>query len=167
MKNQDYVDNLPIGEVVRFGQVLSAMKKRGLIEDYDTTFKYLTGHKDLFGSFEFLGNFFELKYFDGCFMPYIVKCLPPMRWDKKTKKYYPAKRIYYKCFRANFKRKTLGDKISAAVWNLHYKSNGFRNGKFNSNLWHYICDKSNLFKSSVREFKGIYDRRICLWGNII
>lgn len=162
MKNQNYVDNLPIGEVVRFGQVLYAMKKRGLIEDYDSTFKYLTGRGDLFGSFEFLGNFFTLKYFSGCFMPYVVKTVPPMKW--KNGKRVPAKRIYYKCFRGNFSRKTVSDNLSAACWNNHYKAE--KNG-FNSKMFEYVCKKTDMFRTKVRKFDGISDHRICLWGPII
>lgn len=162
MKNQTYVDNLPIGEVVRNGQVLNAMYRKGIIPEYHSTFKYITG-KYFGGNVEYLGNFFTLKFFSGCIDPYLVKTLPPMKRDKEGRR-VPTKRIYYKCFKGNFGRKTYGDKLAAACWNLHYKVE--KNG-FNGKLFEYVCRKFDLGRTSVRKYKGIADHKICLWGAVI
>lgn len=165
MKNEKYLNRLPIGEVVTNGRVLAAMKKRGLIEDYDSTFKYLDGNPYEMKDFEYKGNFFTHKYFDGCFNPYLVKDVPPMRWDRKTKKYYPQKRIYYKCFKVQFSHKKVGDDLAKNVWNLHYKvSTG---NSFNSALFDYVCRKMSLLETTVRVRKPIKNRSICLWGAIV
>lgn len=73
MTNKNYLDELPNGEVVEFGQVLNALKKRGIIESYDSQFKYIDGHDETPGFFEYCGHRFTLRYFSGCFYPYVVK----------------------------------------------------------------------------------------------
>ena len=43
MTNQEYCDSIRIGEVVGSGRVLSAMHRKGLIPEYDSYHKYITG----------------------------------------------------------------------------------------------------------------------------
>lgn len=85
MTNKEYCDTLKVGEVVLFGQVLSAMKRKGHIESYHRTFKYCDGRTDLIKSFEFLGNQFSLSYFDGCINPYVKKTGPKKQSEQEVK----------------------------------------------------------------------------------
>ena len=80
MKNQEYVDRLPIGEVVCKKQVLAAMKKKGLIEDYSWWgyLEYESAYNPLpKGDFEYMGSWFTTQYLSGCFNAYLVKREPP------------------------------------------------------------------------------------------
>jgi len=163
MKNQDYLDRLPIGECVRSGRVLSAMKKSGLIEGYDSTHKYLDD--SYVSRFEYKGHFFESKYLDGCFCPFLFKALPPGIHDRKTGEFVPEKRIYWKSFKANFRRVSSYDQLAANCWNLHYKAE--KNG-FNGKMFDYVCRKNGILGHfSHRERVPVRNRTMCLFGAIL
>lgn len=137
------------------------MRRKGLIPEYDSYHKYITG-EDFWGSVEYLGNFFCLKYLSGCFMPYLIKTAPPMNRTKDGR-WVPKKRTYYMCFKGNFKKEVIRDKLSGICWDLHYKVE--KNG-FNPKLWEYVSRKFDLFSQTVRKDTGGVNRTMSLWGAI-
>ena len=84
MANKEYCDIMKVGEIVRFGQVLNSMERKGCIESYDRTYKYCDGASDLIKNFEFLGNQFSLSYLDGCIHPFVKKTGPKKEGEQEV-----------------------------------------------------------------------------------
>lgn len=63
-------------KIVTDGRVLNALKKRGLINEWDKIHKYINEYNmDRLGSENeiiYNNNKYIIKYFDGCFMPYVI-----------------------------------------------------------------------------------------------
>lgn len=123
MKNQAYVDRLPIGEVVSSRQVLAAMKKRGLIEDY-SWFGYLE-YEDAYnplpkGDFEYMGSWFTTQYLDGCFKAYLVKRKPPYQWDAKTQTRRYS-RMAARSYRYQFKHDSVHDQLQSSASEMFWR----------------------------------------------
>ena len=115
------------------------------------------------GKIEYLGHFFERKYLSGCFSPYLVKCAPPMKYDKATKKYYPEKRIYYKSFSSLFTHKRVEDEMSKKVWNLYHS----KVKAYNKSIFDYVCEKSRKLNSEIRVRRNEVNRSMSLYGAIL
>ena len=72
MKTLEIIDRLPVGEVVP-KRVLAVLKRAKVIDDYAPG-GYLDGKAgDFWGTFEYKGRYFCIKYMSGCFYPYLVK----------------------------------------------------------------------------------------------
>ena len=63
-------------EIVTDGRILNALKNRGLINEWDKIHKYINEYKmDRLASKDeiiYNNNKYIIKYFDGCFMPYVI-----------------------------------------------------------------------------------------------
>ena len=63
-------------KIVTDWRVLNALKKRGLINEWDKIHKYINEYKiDRLSSKDeiiYNNNKYIIKYFDGCFMPYVI-----------------------------------------------------------------------------------------------
>ena len=63
-------------EIVTDGRILNALKNRGLIDEWDKIHKYINEYKmDRLASKDeiiYNNNKYIIKYFDGCFMPYVI-----------------------------------------------------------------------------------------------
>ena len=68
----NYPDNY---EIVTDGRVLNALVKRGLINEWDKIHKYINDYNFgvNFWSFKYNNNYYEIKYFEGCFSPFVCK----------------------------------------------------------------------------------------------
>ena len=63
-------------EVIQDKRTLKALEKRGFIcEPRHDVFPRCDEGQNYQGSFEYKGNHYSLKYFDGCFYPYLVKSI--------------------------------------------------------------------------------------------
>ena len=65
-------------EIVRDGRTLNALKNRGLIDGYDKNYSYVEYPHDRLGSQDqvmYNGSWYIIKYFDGCFMPFVCKVI--------------------------------------------------------------------------------------------
>ncbi len=64
-------------EIVTDGRVLNALVKRGLINEWDKIYKYINKYKmDRLASDDriiYNNNMYIIKYFDGCFSPFVCK----------------------------------------------------------------------------------------------
>lgn len=145
MKNQEYVDRLPIGEVVGKKQVLAAMKKRGLIEDY-SWFGYLE-YEDAYnplpkGDFEYMGSWFTTQYLSGCFNAYLVKREPPYEYDAKTntntRRY---NRMAARSYRYQFKHETCKDGLAEIANRCFWKLWQQKNHNLPDSVDKYHCRK--------------------------
>lgn len=81
MKVSEYLEKLPIGEIVTNKRLLAALKRKGLI-DY-SVYGYLCGNVDRV--IEYKGSYFTKQYLDGCFYPYLVKCDSKGHYDRRRK----------------------------------------------------------------------------------
>tara|TARA_R110000824_G_scaffold256095_1_gene445017 strand:+ start:655 stop:906 length:252 start_codon:yes stop_codon:yes gene_type:complete len=67
-------------KIVNDCRVLKAFKNRNYIKDYDKNHKYVDSY-DYFNSdknideFNYKNDNYVIKYFDGCFMPYVCKVI--------------------------------------------------------------------------------------------
>ena len=67
-------------KIVNDCRTLRALKNRGYIKDYDKNHKYIDSY-DYFNwnksinNFSYKNNNYEVKYFDGCFMPYVIQII--------------------------------------------------------------------------------------------
>ena len=63
-------------KIVTDGRILNALKNRGLINEWDKIHKYINEYKmDRLASKDeiiYNNNKYIIKYFDGCFMPYVI-----------------------------------------------------------------------------------------------
>ena len=63
-------------KIVTDGRILNALKNRGLIDEWDKIHKYINEYKiDRLSSKDeiiYNNNKYIIKYFDGCFMPYVI-----------------------------------------------------------------------------------------------
>ena len=69
-QHNTYPDNY---EIVTDGRVLNALVKRGLINEWDKMHKYINDYN--YGvnlNVIYNNNKYIIKYFDGCFMPYVI-----------------------------------------------------------------------------------------------
>ena len=66
-------------EIVTDGRTLNALKNRGLIDEWDKIHKYINEYKlDRLRSQDqiiYNNNKYIIKYFDGCFMPFVCKVI--------------------------------------------------------------------------------------------
>ena len=68
------LDWYPINyEIVNDCRVLKALKNRNYIKSYSKTHKYIDEHDFMLTSFKYNNNDYVIKYFDGCFMPFVCK----------------------------------------------------------------------------------------------
>jgi len=150
MKVLDIIDSLPVGGVVP-KRVLAVLKRAGKIESY-SCFGYLDGRAG-FVDVEYKGRYFESKYFDGCFCPYLVKAdiRPKRRMDM----------IQYK---GSYKRKYgERDMLASTLWNLSHKVPNLTNA-----FWDYYWRKQKALElQPTRTFVGKVNHKICLWGAVI
>ena len=66
--------NYPISyEIVNDCRVLKALKNRNYIKAYSKTHKYIDEYDYMLTTFKYNNNDYEIKYFDGCFMPFVCK----------------------------------------------------------------------------------------------
>ena len=72
----NHVNYPPSYEIIRDGRILNALVKRGLIDEWDKIHKYINEYKmDRLSSKDeviYNNNKYIIKYFDGCFMPFVV-----------------------------------------------------------------------------------------------
>ena len=72
----NYVNYPSNYKIVTDGRILNALVKRGLIDEWDKIHKYINEYKmDRLGSENeiiYNNNKYIIKYFDGCFMPYVI-----------------------------------------------------------------------------------------------
>jgi hypothetical protein len=62
-------------KIIKDGRTLNAIKKQGLIIEYCKQFKYIDKYDYSIYQFKFNKKQYEIKYFDGCFNPYLVEVL--------------------------------------------------------------------------------------------
>ena len=61
-------------KIVNDCRVLKAFKNKGFIKDYDLQFKYIDCNFEQFlYEFKYKNNTYKIKYFDGCFNPFVIK----------------------------------------------------------------------------------------------
>ena len=66
--------NYPINyKIVNDCRVLKALKNRNYIKSYCKTHKYVDEYDYMLTSFKYNNNDYVIKYFDGCFMPFVCK----------------------------------------------------------------------------------------------
>ena len=65
-----------IGEIVRDGRTLRAMSKAGNFEYPITTGQPYVDNKSKSSWFNYKGNEYRIRYYDGCFYPFVVKIGP-------------------------------------------------------------------------------------------
>ena len=71
-----HVNYPPSYEIVRDGRVLNALINRGLIYEWDKIHKYIEYDMSRLGGENqiiYNNNMYIIKYFDGCFMPFVCK----------------------------------------------------------------------------------------------
>ena len=74
MKDADGNWLVIILRVVSDGRVLKGICNNMGFE-FDKEFKYITKDNNYMGKFVYKGRTYKLKYFDGCFYPYIVEVI--------------------------------------------------------------------------------------------
>ena len=64
-------------KIVNDCRVLRALKNRNYINSYDKNHKYIdcSFKQQLNHNIEYKNNIYEIKYFDGCFMPFIIQII--------------------------------------------------------------------------------------------
>ena len=67
-------------KIISDGRVLKAFKNRGFIIDYDKNYKYIDEHNyynsdKSINEFYYKYELYKIKYFDGCFNPFIIKII--------------------------------------------------------------------------------------------
>jgi hypothetical protein len=60
-------------EIVNDCRVLKALKNRNYIKAYSKTHKYINEYNFMLTAFKYNNNDYVIKYFDGCFMPFVCK----------------------------------------------------------------------------------------------
>ena len=60
-------------EIVTDGRVLNALVNRGLINEWDKTYKYINDYEFCCNYTEYNNNKYVRMYFDGCFSPFVCK----------------------------------------------------------------------------------------------
>lgn len=151
MKVLDIIDSLPVGEVVP-KRVLAVLKRTGKIKDYSPTWGYLTGREG-FIDVEYKGRYFESRYFDGCFCPYLVKA------DRR-----PKKRIDMIQYKGNYKRTYSEDALVTTLWRLSYRAKDLN---FNA-FWEYYKRKQTACPvQNTRTTIGKVKHDFALWGAVI
>ena len=72
----NYVNYPSNYKIVTDGRILNALVKRGLIDEWDKIHKYINEYKmDRLASKDeiiYNNNKYIIKYFEGCFMPYVI-----------------------------------------------------------------------------------------------
>ena len=67
-----------INKIVTDARILKAFKNRGFIKDYDKIYKYVDSY-DYYNSnknidsFYYKNELYKIKFFDGCFYPFVIK----------------------------------------------------------------------------------------------
>ena len=67
-------------KIISDGRVLKALKNRGFIIDYDKAHKYVDEHNyhnsnKSINEFYYKNELYKIKYFDGCFSPFVIKII--------------------------------------------------------------------------------------------
>lgn len=63
-------------KIIDDGRTLKALKNRGFFTSYDKQFKYIDGdYKLLKTSIIYKNKTFKIKYFDGCFCPFVIELI--------------------------------------------------------------------------------------------
>ena len=75
-----YPDNY---EIVRDGRTLNALLNRGFIDGWDKTHKYVDYEFKLDIRHKYNNNTYLIKYFDGCFMPFVCKVIDDINLNNK------------------------------------------------------------------------------------
>ena len=61
-------------KIINDGRTLKALKNRGYIDSYDKQFKYIEcSFKQQITPINYKNETYKIKYFDGCFSPFIIK----------------------------------------------------------------------------------------------
>ena len=68
-----HVNYPPNYEIVRDGRTLNALLNQGFIDGWDKDYKYVEG--DNCGIFKYNNNSYIIRYFEGCFMPFVCKVI--------------------------------------------------------------------------------------------
>ena len=62
--------------IVNDCRTLRALKNRNFINSYDKKYKYVDySFKMISNCIEYKNNIYEIKYFDGCFMPFVIQII--------------------------------------------------------------------------------------------
>ena len=67
-------------KIITDNRVLKAIKNRNFIIDYDKNHKYVESH-NYYNSDKYINEFYyknelyKIKYFDGCFSPFLIKII--------------------------------------------------------------------------------------------
>ena len=73
-------------KIVKDGRILNALKNRGFINEWDKIYKYINDYKmdRLCSQDEIIYNNdkYIIKYFEGCFMPFVCKIINNNKGDK-------------------------------------------------------------------------------------
>ena len=74
-KHINYANNY---KIITDARILKAIKKRNLIIDYDKNHGYIDEHNcynsnKSINEFYYKNELYQIKYFDGCFNPYVIK----------------------------------------------------------------------------------------------
>ena len=148
------IDSIPTGEVVP-KKILAVLKRAGIIDDY-SCWGYLEGDYDTSRIYEYKGRYFQAKYLDGCFNPYLIKANILIR-----------RRIDYLQYRGNFKREyPKSDMLVANTWNLHYKVKKARTAT-RPYFFPYFNKREEAIPKIKTRTPYKFDRHICLYGTII
>lgn len=63
-------------KIINDGRTLKALKNRGFFTSYDKQFKYIDGdYEFLKTSIIYKNKTFKIKYFDGCFCPFVIELI--------------------------------------------------------------------------------------------
>ena len=60
-------------EIVTDGRVLNALVRRGLINEWDKTHKYINDYDET--EIIYNNDKYIIKYFEGCFSPFVIKII--------------------------------------------------------------------------------------------
>ena len=60
-------------KIITDGRILRAVKNKGFIIDYDKNYKYIDDYN--INQFYYKNELYKIKYFDGCFNPFLIKII--------------------------------------------------------------------------------------------
>lgn len=112
--------------------------------------------------FEYKGMFFKVKYYSGCFQPYLIKVEPPMKVVNGRR--VPKKRLYYRGYKCAFKHEGYTEDIFHVASHLETKLHRSSYGKAFTYACHKTCTKGTRFR--VLKKSHVY-HGMCLWGAVI
>ena len=164
MTTIEIIDRIPTGGVVP-KKVLWVLKQQGLIDSY-STFGYLDGNNPI-GLVEYKGRWFECKYFDGCFKPYLIKSKRTPHWNIQTNS--TPVRTEYLQFKADYKRETNACGRSWWFDNLYYLREKVLLEKYGSEYYRtrkYLDWLNGRFECADARVNVSVNHRMVLWGAV-